>query len=287
MGKFQDLTGQVFGYLLVLGIAYKKPVKPHGSIIYWRCRCLKCGNECVVRAADLKNGQQSCGCGRLEAITTHGMSNTSIYNTWRLMIQRCYNPNATGFDEYGGRGIKVCERWHKFENFYADVSKLSHFGEKGYTLDRIRVDEDYKPDNVRWASPKQQANNRRDNIRVNYNGEEMTLKEAAERSGIPYNTLQYRYYKGILNEKLFLPIDESKSHSKDTAIIVKYNGEEMTLKAAAAISGINYGTLKRRYHKGDRGDKLFRPARNYKKGGDKNENYSKCFSSRHIAVFNP
>ena len=141
MSKLIDLTGMTFGQLTVIERA------PNiGNMTAWRCRCT-CGNECIVRASNLKRGQKTCGCG--QSRKTHGMSRTKIYNNWKRMIERCENPNHNSFDGYGGRGIKVCERWHTFENFYEDVSKLEHFGEKGYTLDRIRVNEDYEPGNVR------------------------------------------------------------------------------------------------------------------------------------------
>ena len=208
--KCEDLTGKVFGYLLVLSIAYKKKNK-NGTKIYWRCRCLKCGKEVVVAAHDLKSGHSTtCGCGRIGKFTTktHGMSRTKIYYTWGSMMARCYNPNNKQHDKYGGRGIKVCERWHTFENFYADVSILPHFNEKGYSLDRIDNNGDYCPENVRWADINTQARNKRNNILVEYNGEEMTLPEAAEKSGINYDCLQRRYYRGDRGDRLFRPSEK-------------------------------------------------------------------------------
>ena len=207
MGKFEDLTGMTFGRLTVIERA------PNiGKDTAWRCKC-SCGNECIVRSDVLKRGQPTCGCGKLEKLIerskTHGMSHTKIYKTWSYMLQRCYNPKRPDFDLYGGRGIKVCERWHTFENFYEDVSKLEHFGEEGYTLDRIRVNEDYEPGNVRWADKNTQARNKRNNILVEYEGVEMCLKEAAEKSGISYTTLQARYRVGDRDEKLFRPVNRT------------------------------------------------------------------------------
>ena len=204
MGKFQDLTGMTFGRLTVI----ERAENSNNGAARWLCRC-SCGNEVVVCASDLKNRQESCGCYRREkasqANKKHGMSGTKIYKTWRDMLARCENPKHKSFDEYGGRGIKVCERWHKFENFYDDVSQLPHFGEKGYTLDRIRVNEDYKPGNVRWSDANTQARNRRNNVMVEYEGVEMCLTEATEKSGISYTTLQSRYHAGDRGDKLFRP----------------------------------------------------------------------------------
>ena len=202
MSAFQDLTGQVFGQLTVI----ERAENTKAGHARWLCRCT-CGNECVVEAGHLKDGKQfSCGCGKIEKLTTHGMTHTKIYNKWLRMLQRCYNPNCKEYPYYGGRGIRVCERWHKFENFYEDVSQMENYGCAGYSLDRIRVNEDYKPDNVRWATQKQQANNKRNNIKVNYQGEEMTIAEAAEKSGIKESTLYFRYHAGKRGADLFAPV---------------------------------------------------------------------------------
>ena len=198
-GKFEDLTGQVFGQLTVIERAENKGKQPA-----WRCRC-ECGNEVIVQAGNLKHGQQTCGCGKI-GNRKHGMCHTKIYRKWASMMNRCYNPNEPAFDRYGGRGIKVCERWHDFNNFYEDVSQMENFNRAGYTLDRIDVNGDYTPENCRWVDWKTQNRNRRNNIKIEYDGVEMTLMEAAERSGISYRTLQGRYRRGDRGEKLFRPV---------------------------------------------------------------------------------
>ena len=246
MGKFQDLTGMTFGRLTVIERA------PNiGKQTAWRCRC-SCGNECIVQAGNLKNGQKTCGCGSVEKFiernTKHGMEGTKIYGKWSGMLDRCENPNCKDYPRYGGRGIKVCERWHIFENFYADVSVLPHFNEAGYSLDRIDVNGNYCPENVRWATAKEQNRNRRNNTIVEYNGVQMCLKEAAEKSGISYQTLVSRYRVGKRGDDLFAT----------SSNIVEYNGVQMTLPEAAEKSGINYNTLKSRYRTGKRGDDLLK-----------------------------
>ncbi|MBQ7705884.1 MAG: hypothetical protein IJT73_10770 [Selenomonadaceae bacterium] len=200
--KAQNLVGQTFGRLTVLGRAENKSNKTA-----WLCQCA-CGNKCIVQSYLLTHGiTKSCGCLSRELSSkrrkTHGMTKTKIYKSWNEMKRRCSTPSAESFADYGGRGIKVCERWLKFETFYEDVSKLPHFGEKGYTLDRINNDGNYEPANVRWADKKTQSNNTRRNVIVKYQGNEMTLPEAAEKSGIEYRILTTRIYRGETGEYLF------------------------------------------------------------------------------------
>lgn len=206
MGKVIDLTGQKFNRLTVLERAENSKC----GKARWLCRC-ECGNEVIVLGSSLTSGHtKSCGCLSrekfLEHTKTHGMTRTSIYNTWVSMIQRCENPKCKNFDRYGGRGIKVCERWHDFNNFYADVSILPHFGEKGYTLDRIDNNGNYCPENCRWATAKEQCRNQRTNIKVFYDGKEMMIEEAAQKSGINHKTLYKRYHAGKRGEELFKPV---------------------------------------------------------------------------------
>jgi hypothetical protein len=148
-----DLTGQRFGHLLVLTYAgYKESTKS----ILWLCHC-DCGERKVVRTSHLRHGIiTNCGyCGHRQI---HGQIHTPAYQSWLAMRQRCCNPKATQYRLYGGRGIKVCERWlHSFRNFLADMGKRP----EGKTLDRKDVDGNYEPRNCRWATQKVQANNTR------------------------------------------------------------------------------------------------------------------------------
>ena len=130
------------------------------------------------------------------------------------MHERCNNPNCKSYPNYGGRGIKICERWKSFKNFYEDVSKLEHFGEESYSLDRINNDSDYCPENVRWATRKEQCRNRRSNVTVEYQGTQMTMIEAAEKSGLSYKLLNDRYRKGKRGEALFEPVKTKYRHKK-------------------------------------------------------------------------
>ena len=165
MPKLNDITGQQFGRLIVLGISHRQRLSPRRSIVHWQCRCI-CGTEISVRSSDLGTGNtQSCGCLQIErtrqASITHGHTSggkwTRAYQAWADMVNRCSNPYNKGFANYGGRGIKVCRRWQKFENFLADM------GEKpiGLTLGRINNERGYSPSNCRWETYSQQNKNRR------------------------------------------------------------------------------------------------------------------------------
>lgn len=206
MGKLKDLTGQKFGRLTVIERAENK-----GSQTYWRCKC-ECGKEVIVNAYCLThNHTKSCGCFRNDFAATHKMYQTKIYKTWENINSRCNNPNFPEYRNYGERGIEICGEWvDNFQAFYDYVSKLEHFGEKGYSLDRIDNNGNYEPDNVRWADVKTQARNKRNNIIVEYNGELMILADAAEKSGINKCTLRNRYYAGDTGGRLFRPVRKRK-----------------------------------------------------------------------------
>ena len=162
MGNIKDLAGQRFGRLLVI----EQDGKDSHRNIRWKCKC-DCGNIKVILSGHLVSGRtKSCGCFMNEARiinnTTHGMSETPLYNVWRGMRSRCYLNTSRSYQDYGGRGIKVCEEWKDdFQAFYDYVSQLPHFGETGYSLDRINNDGNYEPGNVKWSTRKEQANNRR------------------------------------------------------------------------------------------------------------------------------
>jgi hypothetical protein len=163
MPKAVDLTGQTFGRLTAVAPTVNR--SRCGSVI-WICRCA-CGSNTEVRGRHLKSGNtMSCGCLNAEATLTratkHGLSKTPEYRVWAYMIQRCHNPNHQSFPYYGGRGISVCPEWQDgFEPFYA------HAGPRPspkHTLDRYPDnDGDYTPGNVRWATRKEQAANKRNN----------------------------------------------------------------------------------------------------------------------------
>lgn len=193
MGKFIDLTGKKFGRLTVLE---RLPNETNNA--KWRCKC-ECGNFVEVLALNIRSGNtKSCGC--LSA--THRMTHTSTYKEWENMKSRCYIKSSSRYERYGARGITVCDRWRdSFEAFYEDVSMLPHFGEKGYSLDRINTNGNYEPSNVRWADRITQANNTSTNHFETYNGKTQTIAQWAREYNINSTTLRCRLKAGWSMEK--------------------------------------------------------------------------------------
>lgn len=185
MGSFIDLTGRRFGRLVVLYQLTESGPRGHSR---WRARC-DCGAEQDAFGYKMLHGfKQSCGCARHDTPAhnrTHGMSGTNIFRIWFDMLRRCEDTNNTRYDSYGGRGIEVCERWHKFENFYADVGDRP----EGLSLDRIDNDGHYSPENCRWATKKQQARNKRGTRYETAFGRTQALGDWADELGIPYAKL--------------------------------------------------------------------------------------------------
>ena len=155
--RSEDLIGQRFGRLTVLLPVWfiKRRQKA------WLCSC-DCGSATVVLTGSLRRGcTKSCGCLQREQAgtqrLTHGQRHSRTYESWKHMKSRCSNPNYQYFASYGGRGIAVCERWEKFENFLADMGERP----PGKSLDRIDNEKGYCPENCRWATHSEQMKNRR------------------------------------------------------------------------------------------------------------------------------
>lgn len=201
-----DLVGLRFGKLLVTQFDGLKAFKS-GNKTIWKCVC-DCGNEVSVYGSSLTNknrGTKSCGCEAKritsERTKTHGMTETRAYRIWQAMRTRCRNSNVASYAIYGGRGIKVCERWESFENFLADMGAPPN----GCSIDRINNDGDYTPENCRWASRTEQARNKSTNRHLTLNGETRLLVEWAEQLGIDQASLRERLDKCPLEAALTTP----------------------------------------------------------------------------------
>lgn len=198
MGKYLttrlELAGQVFGRLTVMefvGVTVRK----HSV---WRCVCsCDAEREVIVRGAELiKGATKSCGCLAVEMTIcrslTHGKSRTTEYRIWAGIKDRCLNPNSRSYPGWGGRGIKMCQRWQEsFEAFLEDVGDRPGME---YTLDRIDNDGNYEKGNVRWATWTEQQNNRRSSRYLTHNGETKTVSQWARATGMKRDTLQHRIH---------------------------------------------------------------------------------------------
>ena len=167
-----------------------------------RCSC-EAATEKAVRLSSLRNGQTtSCGCLQKAATraanTSHGLRQHSTYRAWRAMLTRCTNPNHESYLNYGGRGITVCDRWKKFENFYADMQPTY---EEGLTLDRKDSSQGYNPENCKWATWTEQARNRRSNINVTFSGKTQCLADWCKELNLNYKTIQTRISRGKTPEQ--------------------------------------------------------------------------------------
>ena len=192
-----DMSGRQYGLLTVLGRAGRWPGT---KLAAWRCRC-ECGREKVCLGVTLRTGRtRSCGC-LVGGKVTHGQSGTPIYARWMSMWERCTNPKNSAYPRYGGRGIRVCKRWKKFEVFLADMGECP----AGLTLERIDNGGPYAPENCRWATRKEQANNRRSNARFDTPLGKLSMAEIAEKAGISYQAVQLRVRAGLLGASLLAP----------------------------------------------------------------------------------
>ena len=199
-----DLTGQRFGRLVVIGVDDRGTRKT-----YFNCQC-DCGNVKSVRADSLIAGMiRSCGCLKKEqdrenltANHSHKMSGTRMYHIWQGMKMRCYNPHDARYDRYGGRGIKVCDEWrNSFQSFYDWAMQNGY--EETLTIDRIDNDGDYCPENCRWSNQQEQARNRSSNIRITIGNATKTLTEWCEIFQVDSKVVLARYHRNG-----FIGIDE-------------------------------------------------------------------------------
>jgi hypothetical protein len=194
----KDIAGQRFGRLVAI-----EPTgdRAHGHVL-WRCRC-DCGAMTVVRGTALRSRSTlSCGCYQrdvtLARITKHGDVRTPEYQAWRGIIQRCYNPGSSGYHNYGGRGVTMCDAWrHDYPAF------LAHIGRKPsprHSVDRIDNEKGYEPGNVRWATMKEQLTHTRVGLGFKLlDGQGISLTDMASYLAITRGSLEYAFRRaGVL-----------------------------------------------------------------------------------------
>lgn len=206
----EDITGQVFGRLTVLGFMGRKSGDQR-----WICQC-SCGTLKDFIGYSLRGGNsKSCGCARSEKTrqrcTSHGMATrcrrSFEYSVWAGMVKRCRFPHNPRFKNYAGRGIKVCEEWLSFEKFYSDMGDSPS---KYHSIDRINVNGNYEPTNCRWATRVEQNNNRRNAVRV-FDGDEWLSPGAmAVKHGLAYQLVYERARRGIQGPNLVKPSRQKK-----------------------------------------------------------------------------
>ena len=194
--------GQNFGDLIV--IKFHKVKNRHR---YYICKCI-CGNITSVRANGLPNGHtKSCGCLQKKAVTKHGFSTnpTPEYITWVGILSRCSNNKQDSFERYGGRGIKVCDRWKK--SFYCFSKDMGKKPSINHSIDRINNNGNYTPSNCKWSTLKEQGRNKSNNRILTINGKSKTIVEWSEISGINYQTIRSRVLRGYTHfQAVFNPL---------------------------------------------------------------------------------
>lgn len=197
-GKRKDLTGMQFGNWIVLYLDRESKNKNTKWIC--KCNCKKGKIKSVFAYALLNGDSMSCGCKNNPLKTKHGMYYTRTYKSWTQIIQRCKNPNNTGYEYYGGRGITVCDEWlESFENFYEDMGECP----EGYSIERIDVNGNYCKDNCKWITMNEQQRNKRNNVFLEYNGESKCVADWARCLGIKIDTLWGRIRRGLSIEEIF------------------------------------------------------------------------------------
>lgn len=187
------MIGQKYNYLTIVD-----EYKNERSQVICICKC-DCGNESKVPLYKLKSGRiKSCGCMKSKLISDackkHGGRQTNLYSKWCGIKRRCFNKNDSHYESYGGRGISMCDEWKESFSEFEKWAKQNVY-KKGLSLERIDVNGDYCPSNCTWIKLEEQAKNKRNTVKILYNGEQKRMIEISNETGTPYKTISSRYFR--------------------------------------------------------------------------------------------
>ena len=241
--NFKDLTGLKFNRLTVIKIASKDK----NGHYYWLCKC-DCGKLKKVLSTHLVSGNiKSCSCYASEMLSKRGkerqfIPNKRLYGIWRLMKQRCYSKKSISYKNYGEKGITVCEEWKNDFMFFYNWAMQNGYQED-LTIDRINVNGNYEPNNCRWATWKEQCNNKRNNIIIEYNGEKNTVAYFIQK----YNLNEFAIYKRLkkgwdIKKAIETPVKEKVSNTGEFGISLLKNRRKYALYLKQKHIG-NFNTL--------------------------------------------
>lgn len=205
--RISDITGMRFGKLVAIRIDHIEERKNGRKHTMWLCKC-DCGNETITSVSHLKSGvTSSCGCIRM---SKNGLSRTRLSAIYNGMISRCYDEKDTAFKNYGGRGIYLCDEWrNSFMSFYN--WSVNNGYDDFLTIERINNDKGYSPENCKWATRIEQANNKRNNVMIDNGKETHTISQWSRITGINKATLDYRHRKGYSPDKILSPCSFSNN----------------------------------------------------------------------------
>lgn len=237
-----------YGRFTIIGTAL--PDKNGNTKVRARCRC---GNERNVLLFALRSGgSQSCGCLQRERSTSHGQSGIPEYHIWAGMINRCENPNDTGFAYYGGRGIKICKRWR--ESFAAFIADVGLRPSPKYSIDRYPDnDGNYEPGNVRWATATEQNRNKQRNRLITIGDQTLTLSEWAEKAGVSKTTAHGRIARGISPEEALFGIPPTRkdiARNRQSTVLITIGERTLPLTEWAERTGAKPDTIYQRIKRG-------------------------------------
>lgn len=191
-------SGDVYGYLTIIS-EIENYISKGGKSNRQVSAICECGiiiNRQVSKLSD----KSSCGCKlHLFRDKKHGKYKSKEYCSWRCLKNRCYNHKNASYETHGGRGITVCDRWlSSFENFLEDMGNAPS---KSHSVDRINNNGNYEPSNCRWATKKEQSNNKRNNVFYPFNGSQLTIRQISELTGMPYKLIMNRIKSGLSAEE--------------------------------------------------------------------------------------